>query len=280
MHFVRVSYRIDDWDERTIVAVLEAELTKMPWDDAVALAEPWELDAEPEEKFQFAEVPAELSSKKKFASWEKALKAHLYQRHTMSVWKCPKLKLYSEAGELEGDFRARLSQCAKEQRDLQVEKLRKRYGSKLATLQGRIRSAEQSVERESEQFRKASFDSAIKIGSTLMGALFGRKLMSRTNVSKASTSMRSMGSAAGQRGDITRAKEKLTAYQQQLKELEEEFESEIEELETEYDTDALALEQLELRPRKSDIEVKAHHVVWTPWQVDSGGMAKPLFEIQ
>ena len=184
-----------------------------------------------------------------------------------------KLKLYSEAGEIEGGFRVRLSQRCKEQRDLQVEKLRKRYSSKLATLRDRIRAAEQSVARETEQYRKASFNSVLKIGSSLMGALFGRKLMSRTNISKASTSMRSLGSAAEQRGDIGRAKEKLEVYQKQLEAMEREFESDVAELELKYD-----VESLEFEPRKSDIQVQAISVVWTPWQVDSTGIAEPLFE--
>ena len=264
LHFVRASYKIDVWVERALFSLLQSKHVQAPWKNAVDVMPAWDLDGQPEEAFGFADVPAELRSQSSFAKWEKQFKTYLYQSQTVGAWKCSVLKLYSEAGELEGDFRARLSQRCKEQRDLQVEKLRNRYGSKLATLRDRIRAAEQRVDRETEQYRKASFNSVVKIGSSLMGALFGRKLMSRTNISKASTSVRSLGSAAEQRGDIGRAKEKLEAYQEQLEEMERQFDSDVAELELEYDVEALELESLELRPRKSDIQVEAISVVWTP----------------
>ena len=277
MHFVRASYRVDVWDTRTSVALITDDSARAPWEHAVILNSLDDLVDQPEANFECAAGPSELTREKSYPKWKQQLKTHLYQGQTMGVWKCTKLKLYSEAGETEGDFRARLARRCKEQRDLQVEKLRKRYGAKLATLRERIRSAEARVARETEQFRKASFNSAVSIGSSLIGALFGRKLMSRTNVGRASSSMRSLSSAAGQRGDIARAQDKLESYEARLQELEQAFESDADQLELECQANSLELEALELRPRKSDIQVKPISIVWTPWQVDGNGIAEPLF---
>ena len=123
----------------------------------------------------------------------------------------------------------------------------------------------------------SALDSAVSFGSTVLGALFGRKLTSRTNVSKASTSVRSLGRAAEQRGDIARAKEDHEEAQRKLMELEKEFAEETKSLEAEYDVENLELEELTVKPRKSDIGVQRVALAWTPWRVDSAGIAEPVY---
>ena len=122
-------------------------------------------------------------------------------------------------------------------------------------------------------------DSAISIGSTILGALFGRKLASRTNIGKASTSMRSAGRAVEQRSDVARAEEKVADLNEQVKELQQQFDDDVEQLEDEYHVDALELQELSMRPRKSDIDVADLTLLWTPWIVDGDGSAKPGFVV-
>src|SRR5690606_14892676 len=106
------------------------------------------------------------------------------------------------------------------ERDLQVEKMHKRYASKLATLQDRIRRAEQGVEREKSQATQQTFQTALSIGQTVLGALFGRKVASRTNLGRATTSVRSAGRIAKERGDVERATETVETLARQLEDLE------------------------------------------------------------
>ncbi|MCA9068647.1 MAG: hypothetical protein KDA84_06980, partial [Planctomycetaceae bacterium] len=63
------------------------------------------------------------------------------------------------------------------------------------------------------------------------------------------------------------------------KELEKELADDVKTLETEFDTDHLEFEELEVRPRKSDIEVGPITLVWTPWEVSAEGIAEPLFTL-
>ena len=91
--------------------------------------------------------------------------------------------------------------------------------------------------------------------------------------------MRSVGRAAQQRSDIGRAEEKLEDLKEKLEQLEEEFQEDVEELEEKYHVDELELEELSVRPRKTDIEVDKVALLWTPWRVDSSGIAEPLYEL-
>ncbi len=280
LHFIRSTYKVDVWQPRTLVAPVAANLPDSLWDEAAVVDDTGtEFENDPLPEYRFAAPPAELLRVKSYASFGKKLKESLYRTQKLPVYKCATLKQYSQPGETEGDFRVRLTQLAHEQRDLKVEKLRKQYASKLATLQSRIRTAEEAVGRERSQSRRATFDSAISFGSSLLGALMGRKLASRTNVSRAATSARSLGRAAGQRGDVGRAREKLDELKKQLTQLEEKFEEEARAIEAAFQTDSLELERLELRPRKADITVSDVAVVWTPWQMESGGKVTALWEL-
>jgi len=214
---------------------------------------------------------------KNYSSWERSLKDFLYRTQAAKLWKCSDLKVFSEVGQSEEAFREELRHPLREKRDLALEKLRTKYSSKLATLQDRIRRDQQRVEREAAQYKRSAFDSAISIGSSILGAMFGRKLASRTNVSRASTSARSVGRATQQRGDIARAKETLEADKKKLKELEEEFEAEIKELEDSMQLENLELHRLEISPRKSDIMIQPLQLAWTPWRVDAAGIAESLY---
>ncbi len=159
------------------------------------------------------------------------------------------------------------------------EVLRKRYSRKMATLKNRIQTAQQRVEREQSEYRKASIDSAASFGSSILGALFGRKLASSANVGRAKSSIKSIGRAAKQRDDVKQAEKKLDNYRQQFAEMEKQFKVDRDKLAREYRPESIELESLSLKPRKSDLQVDSLQVAWMPWDVDSAGMAKPAYEI-
>ena len=278
LHFVRVSYQVDDWQDRCLLSPHTANSARSAWETARAVSEDelaWASAAAA--NAQFADLPPALTVAKNYQTWQRQLIDHLYQTQTLPVWRCAALKQYARPGEPEDAFRIRLSQLAHEQRDLQVEKLRRKYASKLATLKDQIERAKQRVAKEKDEYQQKTLDTVIAVGSSIFGALLGRKLMSRTNVSKASTSARSVGRAARARSDIGRAEEKLETLAQEMKQMQQRTEQEIEKIDAAYQPDQLELETLNVRPRKSDVEVQPITVVWTPWLVDSAGIAQPAY---
>jgi hypothetical protein len=201
---------------------------------------------------------------KTYSDLAKSLKEHLYRTQRLTLWRCPALKQVSRPGETEGDFRIRLAQAAHEQRDASVEKLRTKYAPKLAALEDRIRRAEQRVEKERSQANQQTFQTVISMGASVLGALFGRKLASSANVTRAASSMRSASRVARERADIGQAEETVESLRQQLVDLETGFKAQADEVREVLDAEQLALEPLEVRPRKSDINVEKVILAWTP----------------
>jgi hypothetical protein len=187
----------------------------------------------------------------------------VYRNVALEVPSCPSLKMTGEPGMSEGEFRSRVALALRERRDDAVETLRKRYGSKLATLEDRARHAQQKLEREKAQASERTLSSALSVGGSLLGALFGGSRRGSV-VSKASTAARSVGRATKERADVAHAEADAAAVREQIEALNAELEREVARLESEFDPAAVEIETLAVKPRKSDIAVEDLALVWVP----------------
>jgi hypothetical protein len=128
-------------------------------------------------------------------------------------------------------------QISREVRDAVVAKIRDSYQSKVDRAVEKVRKMEQRVDAEEEKRRAAQFDAVI----STVGSLFGRR-----------RSRQSSRSRAGARQRYYKSRDDLSAAAEDLEELREEIEEEI---------DAL---DFEIRPTKSNIDVKLLTLVWVP----------------
>jgi hypothetical protein len=115
----------------------------------------------------------------------------------------------------------------------------------------------------------------LSFGGSVLGALFGRKVASVRNLQKAATGISRAGRTVKERGEATRAGEKVEGLEQQLADLQTELEGEIDKIKEAYQADALRLEELAVRARKSDVKVEGVSVVWVPWIAGADGTLRP-----
>jgi hypothetical protein len=263
LHFVDAKAGLDLWVPYVHLAPFSPSGADARWEEARVLAEGEAgLDSRPATGSQFAELPAGALRQANYAAWGKSLKTFLYQSVTLEVLACPPLKATSRPGETEGDFRVRLGQQLREKRDQEVERLRRQYAPKLAAVQEQLRKAEARVAAEKSQLGQQTLQTAISIGATVLGALFGRKAMSVGNVGRATTAVRGAGRAMREREDIQRASESVAAVQERLAALQQEFDQEAARVQSECDPVTLAFERLQIRPRKTDITVSEVALAW------------------
>lgn len=221
------------------------------------------LDRNPAAAARFRPLPASASQPKNYERWTKDLVAALQGRCRLALRRSPRLDQVSRPDETEAAFRTRLQLAAREQRDEAAARLRAKYAPRLATLQERLRRAEQAVEREQAQARTAKLSTALSFGATLLGAFMGRKVLSATNVSRAGTAFKGVGRSVEQSQDVARAEQTVEAVRQQLAELDAQFEAELAVAAT-VDPLAEELDTLELRPSKTNIAVQLVALVWVP----------------
>jgi len=278
LRHANASAGIDQWQQLALLAELDDATADEPWSEATRLGRALpEIEETPLASASFAPLPSAAARAKSYERWRKQLESQLYREHPLVVWKCARPKATSEPGETVDEFRGRLRALAREARDLEVEKLRARFAPKLASLQDRISSAERRVEVEEEQYEDRKRSTWIAAGTTLVGALFGRKLASAANVGRAATLARGASRAARDKGDIARAEERADDLRDELRTLESELEEAVTSLADPIDPASFELEEQRIAPRKSDIAIETFALAWTPWIVDTRGIAEPAF---
>jgi hypothetical protein len=276
LHFVEPRYGVDAWQTLQLLAPLNAEGSDALWGearDATGLRA--QALGAPAAGAAFMPPPASALRADSYAAWSKSLGAHLYETARAGLLYCEALKLASTPGESEGDFRVRLGQRLRELRDGELQALQNSYAPKLAALQDRLQRAQARATREHSQATQQTLQTVVAVGSTILGALFGRRAASATTVGRAATAIRSATRIGQERQDATQADESAGAVEQALKQLQADCDAAIAALKAQRDPAAVALQPVQIAARKSDIAIGELAVGWLPWRVGSDGFPAP-----
>lgn len=258
LHYANTRYKVDTW--RLIEIAYPLVDDEPEWGEQLVLEEDPNTRNEPDDNVSFSDIPAAALVSKNYTRWKREVRSHVHRTEAMALFRAPSLKLYSSPDESEADFRQRARHLAREHRDEAIAKMREKYRKRIAAVERRVEAAQDKVEREEAQYSSQKLQSVVSIGSTLLGAFFGKRTLS---TSKISTGARGLGRAAQERSDVVRAKERLEGLQEDLDLLEEEMEVSIEEIRFQHEQE-LVVEEAPLNPRKGDITVEKSSLMWVP----------------
>jgi hypothetical protein len=220
-----------------------------------------ELSKDPaKENSHFMQPPSVVNKTEKYVDWKRDFLTWLSQNNKLTLYKDPLTQSLSRPGESEKDFRLRIGQKVRESRDELADKLRKKYAPKLAAIQEKINRAKQKMNLENDQVKQQNVQTAISIGTSLLGAFMGRR--------RTSSLARGIGRSMKERKDVQYAKESLESLNQQLLNVQSEFDSEVASLNTRLNQQDV-LETVIFKPNKNDISVKLLSLVWYPSGQDS-----------
>ena len=254
------------------------EAVPVAWEQASAVdLATSDLAQAPDGQAAFAELPAAAGKKKSYDGWSKDFAAWLLQSQKIELLRSPSLKVVSKPGESERDFRVRLQESTRQDRDRASEVLRQKYAPKVAALQERRRRAEQAVERESEQAKQQGIQTAISVGATILGAFLGRKSISVSTIGRATTAARGAGRVLKESQDVGRARETVAAVDEAIATLDAQFKAEADALGASTDPLTERLETLALKPARQNISVRLVALAWAPCWRDRAGAITPAW---
>ncbi len=278
VRFADLKTRIDTTQDVVALTPIVDEAVPVDWNAAqtadFALND---LEKTAAQGLSFGDLPRPAASPKNYTGWSRDFIAWVYGNKKLELFRSPGTGIVSNPGEEERDFRIRLQQAAREQRDDAADALRKKYAPKIATLQEKIRKAQQAVERETAQASQAKMQTAVSVGATLLGAFMGRKAMSTSTIGRASTALGRAGRSMEQAGDIERAQETVAEYQRQLDDLNVQFKEETDALEAKINPASEELEPVGIVPKKTGIVVQLVSLVWAPYRPDAQGRIAPAW---
>ncbi len=226
----------------------------------------WDLEKEPASGATFASLPTIAAKAANYETFKKNFAAWLFRSKKMSVFHSPSSDAYSKPDEAERDFRIRLQQSAREQRDQVAVELRDKYKSQFDRLQTRLQSAQQALAKQQNQSSSKKIDAMLSVGAAVASEIFssflGRKAISVTNMNKAVTAVRSVNRARAQGTNVDLANDTVGSVQQQIDALQKEFDEEVAAQQNKVDPLTEQLETISILPRKSDITVELVALAW------------------
>ena len=181
------------------------------------------------------------------------MKETLYRTKELVLFRCISLKLESKVGESQADFIVRVQDSLTERKESEIEKLQERYAKKENTLTTRLLRAKERVEKESSD----STSSMIETGIAVLGALFGK-----ASPAKIGSALRKGSKVLKERGDMSRAEERMAEVEEDIEALEYELEDKIDTLSEKYMIENYEIENFSIKPRKTDVDVDVCAVVW------------------
>lgn len=254
VHFYDQRRGIDESKELILSLALESKQKNIDWIKAREEEENFEnLPHTAPSKVQFQALPEVVLEDKGLKNAIRELKETLYREQHLALLRCRTPKLESKIDESEVDFKVRLQDELNDKKESELEKLQVRYDKKEKTLLDRLSRAKERVEKESAD----STSSMIETGIAVLGALFGR-----TTPTKIGRAFKKGSNILKERGDMSRAEERMAAIQEDIEALEYKFEDAIDALNEKYNVEYCEIETFTIKPRKTDIDVDLCAVVW------------------
>lgn len=208
------------------------------------------------------ELPAPaLSDPKRLTGWRNDLITYWAAHVGVESYRAGTLKLQSDEGESEGDFRERVRREAQAQYELDVQKIEVRIHKRLVTINERIQRYELTAESKRADARSRQMDSLVRG----VGSLFGGRRGGMT------TSMNRSRMASRSREAASRADAQREAAVEQRDLLEQEFNQALSQAEERRDRAANDVETRTITPPKSGIRMRYFGLVWVPYYAEPSG---------
>jgi hypothetical protein len=272
VHFVNAGSNIDHWRECHLLQPMHQTPPDDIWANSQVLSDRIEVENAPDVAGSFAALPSELAREKSYSIFGRQLEEHFYRESTLKLWRCELVACTSRPGEVKKDFQQRLSPLASKKCEEERAKLEAKFASKLADLGGRIKKAEVNVSTQKWQFF-ARIGTMLWVVVDTVASILGKNLPGRRR--SLDPAFRSVATERGQQATAQATLDKLLDDKSLL---EAERDKTIARLDDQYAADQLLLEELVLKPRKSDVEVDRVSLVWLPYRVDDRGVVEKVYE--
>jgi hypothetical protein len=271
VHFVRKGDGVDVWRECCLLQSNDDAPAEDVWQDAVNCDANFNLETQPDDRGRFADLPSEMAREKSYSIFARHLKEHLYREQALKLWTCPLLEAMSSKDETEPEFRTRLVPMLEAKRIAEREKIEQTHAKKMADADDRLRKAQAKLSAQRWQFFARLGSMAWVVADTVLSVL-GKGLPGRRR--SLDPAFRSV---ATERGQQSNAQISVESALQEKQLLEKQHEERLKQLEANYNPASVAIEPLELKPQKSDIEIDKVSLVWLPWRFDPNGVDTPVY---
>jgi len=273
VHFQDSRKGVDASETRGELIPLPAELGSVIWGSSVVTIDPLELQRNPPADARFAELSASLGDAKRWRTLKEDFVNHLYRNARLTLLYNKALRIYSEVGEAQGRFVQRCQEEAARFAAKQREKLDAKFESRLARIEDRLDREERELRADQVEYEGRKREETLSGAESLIRLLKRRSLT--TALSSGSRRRRLTEKA---RADVEESEKGIKDVKKEAGDLRREWDEALADLEAQAASQARDLEEVEIKPRKSDIDLAVFGLAWVPYWavslVDASGQPR------
>ncbi|MCB9077201.1 MAG: DUF87 domain-containing protein [Anaerolineaceae bacterium] len=269
VRFVDTKYQVNSQTDQTLVARVAGGLRGVEWNEAETLSiSTRELQSAPESLGEgqgpyFASLPEDMNTEQEIKGLKQSLSDWLYYNSRYPLFRHESLKAVQQADEDERAFKIRVQQLAREARDDEVDKLEEKYAKSLDRLNDKLRKKEMELSKDEAKYTARQREEMAGIGESVLGFFFGRRRTSL--ISGAMNKRRITGQA---KYDVEETQAEIEDIKEEIAKIKQELEEASAAISTRWDETAAGITTVEIKPRRSDVEVSLAGVGWLPhWRV-------------
>ncbi len=231
------------------------------WEDKEILEEINFLDKQKRDS-SFYNLPSFLQNAKRVELIKKEFINRVYQNEKLTLYQNKKLKLISKQDETLTDFKIRMQDRLNERVDEEIEKLQIKYKKEEKRLETKLEKLYIKLEREKDQVSSETTDAIISIGSSILGAFFGKSFLNKTNVGKATNSVKNASKVLKERKDVKFVEAEIEEVLNDIEEIKNRLEIEIEGINKEFDISNYETQETYIKLRRKDIYNVEIAILW------------------
>lgn len=259
VRYYDVKKGVDITNDLNLLYELDERDDNARWDEA-SVNLPLKFNDAPKQA-SYASLPSFVSGLKNTSELKKQLKEHIFRNESLSLFSA--LGLCSMPGESKEEFYVRLSDKCNEILEEKTAELTEKFQKEQAKIEDKLQKAAMKLEKEQKDMTASGLDAIISIGTSLLGAfLGGGRGVTRTSVGKIATGVKSANKVLKERGDVKLSEQSVTELNTELEALVAKFEEEVATLKDAHDVKNIALDEVKIMPKKSDIYDEKIALVW------------------
>ena len=261
LRFYNLKRDIDSAKDIFLKLELRDDTKSINWKESVEEAEP-QFTSKVNSSAKYASLPDIITGEKNLSSWKKELSDFIYNTKRLELFSCKALKKESKKGQSKKDFLLEIQDILREKKDDETEKIKSRFQTKYSRLEDKLQKLEFKLEKEKSDVTTKTTDTFIGIGMTVLGAIFGRKAMSASTISRGASAIKKAKSAYGERNDVKNTISLIDNVKEDMSTLQDDLQDKIDKTDDLFSIDNYEITDIAIKPRRSDVSIDDIAILW------------------
>ena len=251
VHFADSAKNIDLTNELNYKVYLQKEASNINFEELEEFKEN-SFETNERNNSNYYETPIFIQNEKELKQIQKDFFDFIFRTTKLSLYKNEDLKIISKQNESLTDFKIRIQDRLNEKIDEQIKSLQEKFSKTNDSIDDKLNKLFDKLEKEQLQANTTTTDAIISIGTSLLGAFFGKSTTAST-LGKVASSAKGATKILKEKSDVKYVENEIQQLQIEKEELQKTLENEISKINEENKISNFQIEEIFIKPKRTDI---------------------------